>query len=120
MQPSENKPSTHSGESPLSSALAAPQRPSQLRPRWSSGARTAWLWRSSGYRYPVVVLGVGQRRLLPRQQRPVYALPPLPHARPRRQEGSVEVLPPSHAADDLVHLYDPRPPVEAFVGNGKL
>src|ERR671921_1321026 len=47
----------------------------------------------------------------------VYALPPLPHARPRRQKGSIEVPPPPHAADDLVHLYDPRPSLEAIVGH---
>src|ERR671921_275085 len=28
------------------------------------------LWRRSGYRYPIVVLAVGQRGLLPRYQRP--------------------------------------------------
>src|SRR5215216_1867523 len=49
-------------------------------------------------------------------ERSVYALPPLSHARPRRQEGSVEVPPPPHAADDLLHLHDPRPSVEAIVG----
>src|SRR5215210_2743577 len=61
-----------------------------------------------------------RRQVLAPLERPVYALPLMPHARPRWQEGSVEVPPPSHAADDLVHLYDPRSPVEPFVGNGKL
>src|SRR5215216_7106842 len=46
---------------------------------------------------------------------PVYTLPILPHARPRGQEGSVEVPPSPHAAEDLVHLYNPRPSVEAVV-----
>src|SRR5829696_1858852 len=45
----------------------------------------------------------------------VYSLPPLPHARPRGQEGSVELIPPPHAADDLLHPYDPHPSVEAIV-----
>src|SRR5215203_1127257 len=53
-------------------------------------------------------------------ERSVYALPPLCHARPRGQEGSVEVPPSPHAADDLVDLNDPPPSVEAVVGNGKL
>src|SRR5215207_10352091 len=38
------------------------------------------LWRRSGYRYPVVVLAVGQRGLLPRYQRP-DALALLQHQR---------------------------------------
>src|SRR5215203_921745 len=38
------------------------------------------LWRDSGYRYPVVVLAVGQRSLLPRHQRP-DALALLQHQR---------------------------------------
>src|SRR5687767_566951 len=48
-------------------------------------------------------------------ERSVYALPPRCHARPCGQEGSVEVPPAPHAADDLVHLYDPRPSLEAIV-----
>jgi hypothetical protein len=46
---------------------------------------------------------------------PVYALPPLPHARPRGQEGAVEVPPSPHTANDLLHLYDPPPSVAAVV-----
>ena len=61
-----------------------------------------------------------RRQVLASLERSVYSLPPLPHARPRWQEGSVEVPPPPHAADDLLHLYDPRSPVEAFVSNGML
>src|SRR5215213_8546020 len=45
----------------------------------------------------------------------IYSLPLMPHAGPRGQEGSVEVPPPPHAADDLLHLYDPRPSVEAIL-----
>jgi hypothetical protein len=45
----------------------------------------------------------------------VYALPPLSNARPRGQEGSVELIIPPYAADDLVYFYDPRPSVEAIV-----
>ena len=56
-----------------------------------------------------------RRQVLAPLERSVYALPPLPHAGPRRQEGSVEVLPPAHAADDLVHLYDSRPSGTAIV-----
>ena len=48
-------------------------------------------------------------------ERSVYALPLVPHARPRGQEGSVELIPPPHAADDLLYPYDPRPSVEAIV-----
>src|ERR671921_1997804 len=61
-----------------------------------------------------------RRQVLAPLERPIYALPPLPHAGPRWQEGSVEVPPPPHAADDLIHLYDPRSPVEPFVSNGML
>src|ERR671917_1156798 len=50
-------------------------------------------------------------------ERPVYTLPPLPNARSGRQEGSVKVPPAPHAADDLVHLYDPRSSVEAVVSH---
>src|SRR4028118_2266020 len=49
-------------------------------------------------------------------ERSVYALPPLTNARPRGQKGSVKLIPPPHAADDLLNLYDPRPSVEAIVG----
>jgi hypothetical protein len=49
-------------------------------------------------------------------ERSVYALPPLTNARPRGQKGSVKIIPPSHAADDLVDLHDPHPSVEAIVG----
>src|SRR5215213_10881161 len=45
----------------------------------------------------------------------VYVLPPLPHACPRGQEGSVEVPPSPHTADDLLHPYNPRPSVKAIV-----
>ena len=91
------------------------------------------------YRWHVVVAGHGdsmvavhhevnipdlveldRRQIFCAVERPVDALPLMPHARPRWQEGSVEVPPPSHAADDLIHLYDPRSPVEAFVSNGML
>ncbi len=48
-------------------------------------------------------------------ERAVYALPLVPHAGPRGQEGSVELIPPPHAADDLVRLYDPRPSLEAIL-----
>src|SRR5215203_200308 len=58
---------------------------------------------------------VDRRQVFSTVERSVYALPPRPHAGPRGQEGSVEVLPPPHAADDLVHLYDPRPSLEAIV-----
>src|SRR5215203_4342143 len=58
-----------------------------------------------------------RRQVLAPLERPVYALPPLPHARPRGQEGSVKVPPPPYAADDLVHLYNPRPSVEAVVSH---
>src|SRR5215213_9845866 len=61
-----------------------------------------------------------RRQVLRTVERSVYALPPLPHARFRGQEGSVEVPPPPHTADDLVHFYDPPPSVETIVGNGKL
>src|SRR5918997_97360 len=50
-------------------------------------------------------------------ERPVYALPPLPHARPRRQEGAVEVPPSPHAANDLVHFYNLPPSVAAVVSD---
>src|SRR5918995_3807417 len=56
-----------------------------------------------------------RRQVLTPLEHSVYALPLVPHARPRWQEGSVELIPPPHAADDLVHLYDPRPSVEAIV-----
>src|SRR5215213_9405685 len=56
-----------------------------------------------------------RRQVLAPLERSVYALPPLPHARPHGQEGSVELIPPPHAAHDLVHLYDPRPSLEAIV-----
>src|ERR671913_2372162 len=56
-----------------------------------------------------------RRQIFCTVERSVYALPLVPHAGPRRQEGSVELIPPPHAADDLVHLYDPRPSVEAIV-----
>jgi hypothetical protein len=48
-------------------------------------------------------------------KRSVYSLPSLSHARLRGQEGSVEVPPPPHAAEDLVHLYNIRPSLEAIV-----
>jgi hypothetical protein len=48
-------------------------------------------------------------------ERSVYALPLMPHARPRGQEGPVEVLPPPHAADDLIHFHDSRPTGTAIV-----
>ena len=54
-----------------------------------------------------------RRQVLSPLERPVYALPPLPHARLCGQEGAIEVPPPPHAADDLVHVYDPSPSVEA-------
>jgi hypothetical protein len=57
-----------------------------------------------------------RRQVLAPLERSVYALSPLCHARPRGQEGSVEVPPPPHAADDLVYLYDLRPSVKAIVG----
>src|SRR5919107_5127016 len=57
-----------------------------------------------------------QRQVLCTVESSVYALPLMPHAGPRGQEGSVEVPPPPHAADDLLHLYYPRPSVEAIVG----
>src|SRR5215204_2138797 len=56
-----------------------------------------------------------RRRVLPSLERSVYVLPLMPHAHPRGQEGSVEVPPPPHAADDPVRLYNPRPSVEAIV-----
>src|SRR5215211_1503705 len=49
-------------------------------------------------------------------ERSVYALPFVSHACPRGQEGSVELIVPPHAAEDLLHLYNPRPSVEAIVG----
>src|SRR3712207_507494 len=58
-----------------------------------------------------------RRQVLAPLERPVYALPPLPRARPSGQEGSVEVPPAPHAADDPVHLHDPHPSVEAVVGH---
>src|SRR5918998_6971244 len=86
------------------------------------------------YRWHVVVAGHGdsmvavhdeigipdlveldRRQVLAPLERPVYALPPMPHARPHGKEGSVEVFPPPHAANDLVHLYDPSPSVAAVV-----
>src|SRR5215218_5937779 len=57
-----------------------------------------------------------RRQVLAPLERSVYALPLVPHARPRGQEGSIEVPPPPHAADDRLHLYDPRPSVKAIVG----
>src|SRR5215207_6467849 len=48
-------------------------------------------------------------------ERSVYALPLVSHACSRRQEGSVEVPPSPHTADDLVRLYDPHPSVKAIV-----
>jgi hypothetical protein len=89
----------------------------------------------SFYRWHIVVAGHGdsmvavhhevgflelveldRRQVLAPLERAVYALPLIPHARPRGQEGSVELIPPPHAADALVYLYDPRPSVEAIVG----
>src|SRR5918995_2845664 len=58
---------------------------------------------------------LARRQVFCTVERSVYALPLMPHARPRRQEGSVEVPPSPHAADDLVRLYDPRPSLEAIV-----
>src|SRR5215204_3787689 len=57
-----------------------------------------------------------RRQVLTPLESPVYALPPPPHARPRGQEGSIEVPPPPHAADDRLHLYELRPSVKAIVG----
>src|SRR5215203_5511491 len=104
-----------------------------------SGELGAELGYRGFYRWHVVVAGHGdsmvavhhevnipdlveldRRQIFSAVERPVDALPLVPHARPRGQEGSVEVPPPPHAADDLVHLYDPRSPVEAFVSNGML
>ena len=48
-------------------------------------------------------------------ERSVYTLPLMPHVRPRRQEGSVELIVPPHAADDLLDLHDPRPSLEAIL-----
>src|SRR5215207_6849538 len=56
-----------------------------------------------------------RRQVLTPLESPVYSLPPLPPARPCGQEGSIEVPPPPHAADDRLYLYDPRPSVEAIV-----
>src|ERR671916_145099 len=58
---------------------------------------------------------VDRRQVFCTVERSVYALPFMPHARPRGQEGSVELIPPPHAAHDLVRLYDPRPSLEAIV-----
>src|ERR671921_1634863 len=55
------------------------------------------------------------RQVLAPLERPVYALPLVPHARPRGQEGSVELIPPPHAADDLPHFYDSLPTGTAIV-----
>src|SRR5215210_1094871 len=56
-----------------------------------------------------------RRQVLAFLERSVYALPLVPYARPRWKEGPIEVPPPPHAADDLIHLYDPRPSVDAVV-----
>src|ERR671921_2975477 len=58
---------------------------------------------------------VDRRQVFCTVERSVYALPLMPHARPRGQEGSIELIPPPHAAHDLVHLYDPRSSLEAIV-----
>ena len=88
------------------------------------------------YRWHIVVAGYGDsmvavhdevgvpnlveldwRQVLASLERSVYALPPLPQARPRGQKGSVKVPPPPHAANDLLHLYDPPPSVSAVVSD---
>src|SRR5919112_1773033 len=56
-----------------------------------------------------------RRQVLSPVKCPAYALPLLPDACPRGQEGAVEVAAPPHAADDLVCLYYPRPSVGAVV-----
>ena len=56
-----------------------------------------------------------RRQVLAPLERSVYALPLVPDARPRWQEVSVEVPPPPHAADDLIHFYDSRPTRTAIV-----
>ena len=55
------------------------------------------------------------RQVLAPLERSVYALPLVPHAGPRRQEGPVEVPPSPHAANDLVHFYNLLPSVAAVV-----
>src|SRR3712207_3133141 len=57
-----------------------------------------------------------RRQVLAPMKRPVNALPPLSHARPSGQEGWVEVAPPPHAANDLLHLHNPSPQVGPVVG----
>src|SRR5215213_3836658 len=56
-----------------------------------------------------------RRQVLAPLERSVYALPLMPHAGPRGQEGSVEVPPSPHAPEDLLHLYYPRPSGTAIV-----
>src|SRR5215203_1385525 len=68
--------------------------------------------------HEVVILDLvelDRRQVFCTVERSVYALPLVPHARPRGQEGSIEVPPPPHAADDLLHFYDSRPTGTAIV-----
>jgi hypothetical protein len=60
---------------------------------------------------------VDRRQVFCTVERSVYALPPLPQAGLRGQEGSVELILPPHATEDLLHLYYPRPSVEAIVSH---
>jgi len=66
------------------------------------------------------LIELDRRQVFCTVESPVYALPLVPHTRPRGQEGPVEVSPPPHAADDLLYLYDPPPSVEAIVSHQRL